>query len=150
MLKSTLWKSGLLSLFLFCFAISLASAQVRSVTGTVTSQDAGPLPGVGIVIQGTTQGTISNADGEYSIEVPGPDAVLIFSFVGLRTQAMPVGNQSVIDVVLVSDLAYEIVVTAYTNQRKMDLTGSVGVVTSDDIIAMPQGNVTQQIQGRVA
>ncbi len=139
-----------MSLFLFCFAISLASAQVRSVTGTVTSQDAGPLPGVGIVIQGTTQGTISNADGEYSIEVPGPDAVLIFSFVGLRTQAMPVGNQSVIDVVLVSDLAYEIVVTAYTNQRKMDLTGSVGVVTSDDIIAMPQGNVTQQIQGRVA
>ncbi|KPK84612.1 MAG: hypothetical protein AMS27_09405, partial [Bacteroides sp. SM23_62_1] len=150
MQKSTLWKSGVLSLLLFSFAIGLASAQVRTVTGTVTSEEAGPLPGVGVVIQGTTQGTLTNADGNFSIEVPGPDAVLVFSFVGMATQTITVGNQSVIDVQLVSDLTYEIVVTAYATQRKQDLTGSVGVVKSEELVQMPQGNVTQQLQGRVA
>jgi TonB-linked SusC/RagA family outer membrane protein len=150
MLKSTLWKSGILSLFLLCFAISLASAQARTIKGTVSSEDAGPLPGVGVVIQGTTQGTITDVDGNYSIEVPGPDAVLMFSFVGLKTQVISVGTQSVIDVVLVSELAYDVVVTAYTSQRKQDLTGSVGVVKSNELVAMPQGVVTQQLQGRIA
>jgi TonB-linked SusC/RagA family outer membrane protein len=150
MRKSTLWKSGVLSLLLLCFAIGQAFAQARTVTGTVSSEEAGPLPGVGIVIQGTTQGAISDADGKYSIEVPGPDAVLVFSFVGLSTRAITVGDQSVIDVVLVSDLSYEIVVTAYATQRKQDLTGSVGIVKSEELVQMPQGNVTQQLQGRVA
>jgi len=150
MRKSTLWKSGILSLFLLSFAISLVYAQARTVTGTVTSEEAGPLPGVGIIIQGTTQGTITDENGKYSIEVPGPDAVLVFSFVGMRTESVTVGDQSVINVELESELEYEIVVTAYTSQRKQDLTGSVGIVKSDELVQMPQGNVTQQLQGRVA
>jgi TonB-linked SusC/RagA family outer membrane protein len=150
MRKSTLWKSGVMSLLLLSFAISLAYAQARKITGTVTSEEEGPLPGVSVVIVGTTQGTITNAEGNYSIDVPNQDAVLQFSFVGLKTQALAVGTQSVINVVLISDLSYEIVVTAYTQQRKQDLTGAVGIVTSDELIAIPQGQVTQQLQGRVA
>lgn len=152
MRNSTLWKSGLLSLLLISFAISLASAQVRTVTGNVTTEESGPLPGVNVVIQGTTQGAITDLEGHFTIEVPGPDAILVFSFIGLTTQAITVGDQTVIDVLLVPDITSldEIVVTAYATQRKKDLTGSVGVVQADELVQMPQGNVTQQLQGRVA
>ncbi len=70
------WKSGFLSLILFGFAISLTYAQERTVTGTVSSAEEGTIPGVNIVIQGTTQGAVTDVDGNYSIAVPGPDAVL--------------------------------------------------------------------------
>jgi TonB-linked SusC/RagA family outer membrane protein len=152
MRKSTLWKSGLVSLLLFCFAVSFTYAQQKTVTGQVTSEEQGPLPGVNIVIQGTVQGAVTDVDGNYSIVVPGPDAVLVFSFVGFTTQAIPVGTQSTINVLLNPDVTSldEIVVTAYATQKKKDLTGSVGVVNSEQLTQMPQGNITQQMQGRVA
>jgi len=151
MRNSTLRKSGLMSLLLFCFAIGIF-AQQKTVTGQVTSEEQGALPGVNIVIQGTVQGAVTDVDGNYSIVVPGPDAVLVFSFVGFTTQAIPVGDQTTIDVVLSPDVTSldEIVVTAYATQKKKDLTGSVGVVNSDQLVQMPQGNITQQMQGRVA
>lgn len=152
MRNSTWWKGGILSLLLFGFAMSLAYSQERTVTGTVTSDDQGALPGVNIVIQGTTVGAVTDAGGSYTIDVPGPDAVLVFSFIGYSTQAVTVGSQSAINVLLVPDVTSldEIVVTAYATQRKKDLTGSVGVVQADELNQMPQGNVTQQLQGRVA
>ncbi|NOY36121.1 MAG: TonB-dependent receptor [Chlorobi bacterium] len=139
-------------LLLFGFALSFATAQERTVTGKVTSQEEGPLPGVNIVIQGTMQGTVSNADGTYSIVVPGPDAVLVFSSVGYTTQSVAVGNQTKIDVVLAPEVTSlsEVVVTAYATQQKKDITGSVGIVKSDELVQMPQGNITQQMQGRVS
>ncbi len=141
-----------MSLLLFCFAVSLTYAQQKTVTGQVTSEEQGPLPGVNIVIQGTVQGAVTDVDGNYSIVVPGPDAVLVFSFVGYTTQAIPVGPQNTINVVLAPDVTSldEIVVTAYATQKKKDLTGSVGVVNSEQLVQMPQGNITQQMQGRVA
>jgi hypothetical protein len=147
-----MWKSGVLSLLLLGFALSMSFAQQRTVTGTVTSADEGALPGVNIVIQGTTQGAVTDADGNYTINVTGDDAVLVFSFIGYTTQAVPVGSQSTVDVVLAPDVTSldEIVVTAYATQKKSDLTGAVGVVNSDELTQMPQGNITQQMQGRVA
>ncbi len=152
MRNSSLWKSGILSLLLFGFAVSVSFAQQRTVTGTVTSEDQGALPGVNIVIQGTTQGAVTDAQGNYSIVVPGPDAVLVFSFIGYSTQAIPVGSQSNVSPILTPDVTSldEIVVTAYATQRKKDLTGSVGIVDAEALVQMPQGNVTQQLQGRVA
>ncbi|MDX1779145.1 MAG: TonB-dependent receptor plug domain-containing protein, partial [Thermodesulfobacteriota bacterium] len=152
MRNSSLWKSGLLSLLLLGFAFSMAYAQQRTVTGTVTSDELGALPGVNIVIQGTTTGAVTTGDGTYSISVPGPDAVLVFSFIGYTTEAVTVGDQSVIDVTLAPDVTSldEIVVTAYATQKKKDLTGSVGVVNTEQLSQMPQGNITQQMQGRVA
>jgi len=147
-----MWKSSVLSLLLLGFALSMSFAQQRTVTGTVTSADEGALPGVNIVIQGTTQGAVTDANGNYTISVTGDGAVLVFSFIGYTTQAVPVGSQSTLDVVLAPDVTSldEIVVTAYATQKKSDLTGAVGVVNSEELTQMPQGNITQQMQGRVA
>jgi TonB-linked SusC/RagA family outer membrane protein len=88
----------------------------------------------------------------FSISVPGADATLVFSFIGYTTQAVPVGAQTTINVTLQADVTSldEIVVTAYATQKKKDLTGSVGVVNTEQLTQMPQGNITQQMQGRVA
>ncbi|RPI41685.1 MAG: hypothetical protein EHM46_06095, partial [Bacteroidetes bacterium] len=74
---SPFWKSGVLTLFLLGFATLVAFAQERTVTGQVTAPDVGPMPGVNIVVQGTVQGAVTDIDGNYSITVPGPDAVLV-------------------------------------------------------------------------
>ena len=151
MRNSIFWRGSMLFLLLFGLAISFAYAQERTVTGTVTSEDGG-LPGVNIVIQGTVTGAVTDVDGNYSIVVPGPDAVLIFSSIGFTTQSIIVGNQSTINLVMVPDVTSldEIVVTAYATQQKKDITGSVATVNAEELSAMPQGNVTQQLQGRVA
>ena len=149
---SNLWRGGLMFLLLFGFAISSAYSQEITVTGTVTAEGEGALPGVTIVLQGTAQGAVTNIDGNYTITVPGPDAVLVFSFIGFSVQNVTVGNQTTIDVTLESDVTSldEVVVTGYASQKKQDLTGSVGVVKAEELVQMPQGNVTQQLQGRVA
>lgn len=149
---STLWRGGLLSLLLFGFAFSLAYAQESTVTGTVTADDEGALPGVNILIQGSGQGTVSDVEGNYSIVVPGPEAVLVFSSIGYTTEAVTVGNQSLIDMVLVPDVTSlkEIVVTGYTSQSKRDITGAIASVDTEKMAEMPAASFTQQLQGRVA
>jgi TonB-linked SusC/RagA family outer membrane protein len=148
---STLWRGGMLSLLLFGFAISLAYAQ-STITGKVTSTEEGPLPGVNILIQGSGQGTVSDVEGNYSISVSGTDAVLVFSSIGYTTEAVTVGNQSVIDMVLVPDVTSlkEIVVTGYTAQSKRDITGAIASVDTEKMVEMPAASFTQQLQGRVA
>jgi len=151
-MRNSIFRRGsMLFLLLFGLAISFAYAQERTVTGTVTSEEGG-LPGVNIVIQGTVTGAVTNVDGNYSIVVPGPDAVLVFSSIGFTTQSVVVGNQSTINLTMVADVTSldEIVVTAYATQHKKDITGSVSTVKAEELSAMPQGNVTQQMQGRVA
>jgi TonB-linked SusC/RagA family outer membrane protein len=152
MRRSTLWKSGVFSLLLLGFAMSVTFAQQRTVTGTVTSEDQGALPGVNIVVQGTTQGAVTDGQGDYTISVPGNDATLVFSFIGYSTKAVPVGNQTTISVLMEADVTSldEIVVTAYATQKKKDLTGAVGVIKAEELTQMPQSNVTQAMQGRVA
>ena len=151
-MRNSIFRRGsMLFLLLFGLAISFAYSQERTVTGKVTSEE-GELPGVNIVIQGTVTGAVTDVSGNYSIVVPGPDAVLIFSSIGFSTQSVAVGNQSTIDLVMVADVTSldEIVVTAYATQHKKDITGSVSTIKSEELSAMPQGNVTQQMQGRVA
>ena len=146
------WKSVFVSLFLISFAICSAYAQQRTVTGTVTSEDLGPLPGVNIVIQGTVQGAVTDVDGHFSIQVPGPEAVLVFSYVGYSTMAVTVGNQYTVDVVLNPDVTAldEIVVTGYTAVRKGDITGAVSIVETDDMNEITAANVLQKLEGRAA
>ncbi|MEX1054670.1 MAG: carboxypeptidase-like regulatory domain-containing protein, partial [Rhodothermales bacterium] len=114
---------------------SLAQAQEMEVQGRVTEAESGfPLPGVNIAVQGTQIGTTTDLDGRYSIDVPGSGAVLVFSFVGFVTQQISVGNQSVIDVALMQDVAQleDVVVVGYGVQRKRDVTGSVASVKVSD------------------
>ena len=147
-----LWRRGILTLLLFGFAISFACAQGRTVKGKVTSATEGPLPGVNIVLQGTVQGTMTDAGGNYTISVPGPEAVLVFSFISYTTQSVTVGNQTTIDVVLAPAVSAlnEVVVTGYGTQKKREITSSVANVKSDEF---NKGNVespVQLIQGKVA
>ncbi len=127
-------------------------AQERSITGKVTAESGDPMPGVNIVVKGTASGVITDANGAYSIRVPGPETSLVFSSVGSVTQEVIVGAQSVIDVVLIEDIQalQEVVVVGYTSSRKRDITGSVGVVEPTKLTAIPSGNVSNQLQGRTS
>ncbi len=134
------------------FSMGIAIAQERTVSGKVTALEEGAIPGVNVTVQGTTTGVMTDVDGNYSLRVPGPNAVLVFSSIGYTTQNITVGSQSTIDVVLVSDVQalQEVVVTGYSTQRKRDLTGSVGVVEPSKLTSIPTGNVTNQLQGQTS
>jgi TonB-linked SusC/RagA family outer membrane protein len=111
------------------------SAQQRTVSGTVTDESGEPLPGVTVVVKGTTQGTVTNADGNYSLTNIPEDATLVFSFVGMRTQEIEVGNQNNIDVTMVVDAIgiEEVVAIGYGTRTVKDITGSVSAVNTEDI-----------------
>jgi TonB-linked SusC/RagA family outer membrane protein len=131
---------------------SMLLAQEKTITGKVTAEGEGPLPGVNVTVQGTIVGAITDVNGAYSIKVPGPTAVLLFSSVGYSTKQVTVGTQTVIDMVLLSDVRalQEVVVTGYTVQRRRDLTGSIGVVEPAKLTAVPTGNISNSLQGRTS
>ncbi len=142
------------SLFVVCSVLSTGAlfAQERTISGTVTAEGEGPLPGVNITVQGTTIGVISGLDGTYSIRVPAGGVALVFSSIGYVTKSADVGNQTTIDMVLVADVKalQEVVVTGYTAQRRRDLTGAVATVEPAKLTAIPTGNVSNSLQGRTA
>ena len=126
--------------------------QTRNITGTVTSgEDGEPLPGVNVVEKGTNNGTVTNIQGEYSLEV-SENASLVFSSVGYSTQEIDIGNRSVIDITMSPDVQQlqELVVIGYGTQKKSDVTGSVSSVEPKDFEDEPIANVTQGLQGKVA
>ena len=147
-----LWRRGILTLLLFGFAISFACAQGVTVKGKVTSQAEGPLPGVNIVLQGTTQGVMTDVGGNYSITVPGPQAVLVFSYISYATQTVTVGTQTTIDVVLAPALnsLNEVVVTGYGTQKKREVTSAITSVKSDEFVKGSVTDPVQLIQGKVS
>ncbi len=127
--------------------------QQRRVTGTVTDSKTGDaLPGVNVVIQGTVTGTVTDANGNFSINVPGPNSVLTFSFLGYVSQSISVGNQSTVNVILVEEVTAleEVVVVGYGTQAKVNLTGSVGAVRGAEITKRPVPNVQNLLAGKVS
>ncbi len=124
----------------------------RSIRGKVTDENGVGLPGVTIRIKGTSQGTVTDLEGNYTITVPDEGAVLVFSFVGYVEEEVPVNNRSVVDVSLVPDLKSleEVVVVGYGTQKKSDITGAISSVSAEEITATPVQNVFQGIQGRAA
>ena len=143
-----------IALFLLSMVLSssIIFAQEKTVTGKVTGEGEGPLPGVNVTVQGTVIGAITDLNGAYTIKLPGPTAVLLFSSVGYVTKQVTVGTQTVIDMVLTSDVKAlsEVVVTGYTTQRRKDLTGAVGVVEPAKLTAVPTGNVSNSLQGQTS
>lgn len=132
---------------------SAAWAQVAEVTGTVTSAEDGlPIPGVNIVVGGTTRGTTTDVDGNYSLTLGSGENTIVFSFVGFRTVTQEVNGRSRIDVTLEADILAldEVVVVGYGEQRKIDITGSVSNVEGEDISRQPSPNPISSLQGRVA
>ena len=133
------------------FLIVSAWAQ-RTVTGQVTSSDDGSaIPGVNVVLKGTTSGTITDLDGNYRLEVPEAGGTLVFTFIGLLSQETVIGSRSVIDADLESDLAEldEIVVTGYGTQEKKEVTSAVTSVKAKDFNRGMVNDPVQLIQGKV-
>jgi TonB-linked SusC/RagA family outer membrane protein len=126
--------------------------QQGHVTGKVIDETGEPLPGVTVIVKGTMSGTVTGVDGNYSISNIPIDATLKFSFVGMKTQEIEVGNKSNIDVALLPDAIglEEVVAIGYGTQRKSDITGAVASVRVDDISANASRSVSSAIQGRIA
>lgn len=128
-------------------------AKAQTVTGTVLSgEDDQPLPGVTVLVQGTNRGTTTNIDGEYSIQVPSGNNVLVFSFVGFITQEVEINGRNSIDVVMQTDIQQlsDVVVVGYGSQIKEDVTGNIATVTGEDIAQVPVNSFESAIQGRTA
>lgn len=127
--------------------------QGTTINGRViSSEDNEGLPGVNVIVKGTSQGTVTDVAGNYSLEVPGEESILVFSSVGFTKEEVVVGNQSTIDLTLTPDLTAldEIVVIGYGTARKSDLTGSVSSIKSEEILAVPTVRLDKALMGKVA
>lgn len=131
--------------------MSFAFAQEAQVGGTVSDETGAPLPGVTVLLKGTTKGTTTDLDGKYSLSAPS-DGVLVFSFIGYDPIEVTVGNQSQIDVSLSPDLSdlEEVVVVGYGTVKKSQLTGAISSVGNKEIQELPITDARQALQGRAA
>jgi len=110
------------------------------------------MPGVNVVEKGTGNGTVTDADGKFTLSVSSADAILQFSFVGFKSQEISAGGRTMLDVTLTTDVSdlKEVVVTGYTSERKQDLVSAVSQVSGKETVAIPQSDIGQALQGRVA
>ena len=152
MRKFYLFYCRYVSVLLFLFLTSTAWSQTKTITGKVISEDDGAgIPGANVLEKGTSNGTVTDATGNYSITTAS-DATLIFSFVGYTSQEIAVGNQSTIDVNLKLDITSlnEVVVIGYGTQEKKELTSAVTSVKSEDFNRGTVNDPAQLLQGKVA
>lgn len=130
---------------------SSVGQQERTISGTVTDEDGAPLPGVSVVVKGTTTGIVTNADGNYSLEIPDDARTLVFSFVGMRTQEVAIGNRTNIDVVMQAETIglEEVIAVGYASQKKANIVGSVTSISGEKIESIPSSDVTNALSGRM-
>ena len=124
-----------------------------TITGKVTSsEDNEGLPGVNVIVKGTTQGTVTDVNGDYTIDVPSEDAILVFSSVGYERKEITVGSKTAIDMTLLPDVKSleEIVVVGYGTQKKSVVTGAISSVKSADLDNQQIGRLEQALQGRTS
>jgi TonB-linked SusC/RagA family outer membrane protein len=140
-------------MLLFAFAFSESWAQERTVTGKVTSLDDGEsLPGVNVVLKGTTIGTVTDFEGNYRMSLPQNGGTLVFSFIGLATQEVEVGSRSVIDVQMQADVKQlsEVVVTALGLEKEARTVGyGISQVSSEELTTARESNIVNSLQGKI-
>ncbi|MCY1718965.1 TonB-dependent receptor [Prolixibacteraceae bacterium Z1-6] len=126
--------------------------QQRKITGMVKSQNGESLPGVTVVVKGTSNGTVTNADGTFDLNVEAGAETLVFSFVGMKTQEISIGSQTVFDLVLEEESIgiEEVIAIGYGTIKKSDLTGAVGSVKGEVISERSTTQVSQALQGAMA
>ncbi|MCF0058147.1 SusC/RagA family TonB-linked outer membrane protein [Dyadobacter sp. CY356] len=129
----------------------MSAAVDKTITGKVNDEKGAGLPGVSVIVKGTQRGTSTNGEGEFQLDVPDDNAVLIFSFVGYKSQEMTVGGQSKITLKLAPDenALEEVVVVGYGAVKKSDLTGAVGTVKAEALQERPASSLNQGLSGRV-
>ncbi|TNF40940.1 MAG: SusC/RagA family TonB-linked outer membrane protein, partial [Bacteroidetes bacterium] len=142
----------LILLFFLTLLITTVNAQEKlSISGKVIDNTGLGLPGVSILEKGTTNGTVTNVNGDYSLQVM-PQSTLIFSFIGFVTQEIPVGNKTTIDVEMIESIVGldEVIVVGYGKMVVKDLTSSISTVKADELVKSPSGQAMQALQGKVA
>ncbi|MCF2494868.1 SusC/RagA family TonB-linked outer membrane protein [Dyadobacter chenhuakuii] len=145
-------KKNLYLTFLLCFCVLHVWAQ-NQLSGRITDASENvPLPGVSVLLKGTTTGTTTDADGRFTLATPSKTGTLVVSYIGYFTQEVEIGNRSSIDISMSADVKSltEVVVTGYAAQRKKDITGAVTVINTKELTAVPSASVTQMLQGRAA
>jgi TonB-linked SusC/RagA family outer membrane protein len=143
----------IICVFLLLGITSFMNAQQLSVQGRITDAISGtPLPGVNILIRGTTTGTVTNLDGDFIITVDEPNAVLVISYVGYVTQEISVEGRTILNISLAEDIIKleELVVVGYGTQKKSDLTGAVSVVDADDLAKVHSNDISKVLQGQAS
>jgi|JI9StandDraft_1071089.scaffolds.fasta_scaffold01311_4 TonB-linked SusC/RagA family outer membrane protein len=133
--------------------ITGAQAQNQTITGTVISKEDGePMIGVSVLLQGTNKGVSTGIDGTYSIQAAPGENILVFTFIGYKSQTIEIGNRTVIDVVMEADATEltEIVVVGYGVQKKSDITGATVNVKAEELTRQPVINAAQALQGKAA
>ena len=138
---------------IFITGMQLANAQVRSISGTVNSaEDGSSIPGVSVMVKGTTVGTVTNFDGKFNLSIPNDAKVLLFSFVGMKNLEVEIGNQTDFTVSMESDLISvdEVVVVGYGTQKKREVTGSISQVKGEDLANLATPSFESQLAGRSA
>ncbi|MGQ8335856.1 TonB-dependent receptor [Sunxiuqinia sp. A32] len=131
---------------------NLNALQQKAISGLVTDGTGAPLPGVTVVVKGTATGTITDFDGKYTLKNVPEEAVLVFSFVGMKTQELSVSGKSSLDVVMAEDAIgiEEVVAVGYGVQKKATLTGSVAAVKGDEIVATKNENAQNMLTGKIS
>ena len=155
MTKCTFIPKGGIVVMAFILSMLLGGnvmAQNLSVKGVVKDANGEPLIGVSVLVEGTTRGVSTGADGSYSILVPSATSVLKFTYLGYADQLITVGSQTTINVTLAEDTSTldEIVVIGYGTMRKRDVTGALSHIGADDIKAQPVQNALQAMQGKMS
>lgn len=152
MRKTNVFSKGIVLAFLLLLTVPFSAfSQDLTVSGSVMDQQGGPLPGVSILIEGTSTGVITDIDGNYSLNAPGT-SVLVFNFLGFESQKVSVDNRSTINVVLRESFMSldEVVVVGYGSMRRTDVTGSMVSVSSEAIEKSVPTSIDQVLQGRAA
>ena len=141
-----------LILALLCMGTAWSLSAQTTIKGIVTDEEGEPLIGAGVMVEGTTTGTITGLDGDYQITVPANAVNLVFSFIGLADQVVPIEGRTQIDVVLKADQTFldEVVVVGYATVKRRDLLGSVSSVGSDKLAEQPVTSVSQALSGKMA
>lgn len=143
----------ILLLIVFLGSFSLWAQGQVTVSGTVAEESTGdPAIGVSILVKGTSHGTVTGIDGDYTLSDVPADATLVFSYIGMNTVEEPVNGRATINVTLSEDVQAleEVVVIGYGTARKRDLTGSIVSIDADEIANLPSTNILASIQGKVA
>jgi TonB-linked SusC/RagA family outer membrane protein len=147
------WRRACYALAFLCLLCThQLYAQSLVVSGVVKDDSGVALPGVNVLVKGTTTGSVTDADGKFSLEVPSPESTLVFSFIGYQAQEVTVGQQTTFDVVLVADIATlgEVLVVGYGTQEKVNMTGAVGAVKFDEkMTSRALSNVSSGLSGVV-
>jgi TonB-linked SusC/RagA family outer membrane protein len=149
--KARLLRLALVTVGILCMGFMSFAQTKITVTGTITDADGMAMPAVSIIVKGAGIAKISDSDGKFSIDVPYSDATLLFSFIGFRSQEIPLRGQTQLNVVLVEDVKAlsDVVVYGYSTQRKETLLGSLASMTTKDLVQSPTANINNALAGRL-